>query len=565
MSFDSCFRYTLQIQWIGFHDIQSSIHHYAICISSDSDSDACDVFVNPYIVGKSITLSQLNLKDGLTYWANITAFNNVGLWSSSVSKPFTIDVTPPSVVIRTHLTTYSSLLPNTQFDGSYVSLSWKMTDDKTPMNHYTVSLMSHHDGEIPIENIHLGDITSVTLTLSDNNRLYDGTLYKAKVVGCNAAHLCSVSESEDFLVDSSPPLLGGFVEPMEWAHNGSGSTLDIAWEGFVDPHSRIDRYHITVSSEYNGFDLSGGVITISHNHLSYIQRSLVHLETHLQVDTKIYLSIWAQNMVGIMSDAAKASVFVLPQGLDHGRLEIEKHSCDVHYCTLDCTCAVVNQKCVVDAIPPPCLGHNATDDALMVFDGTFNSPISITPSTLCLPGYWMSNFSISDITRYEWSVGMHGHDPGYGVFDVANDKIWFDVESYDRGIYCLPLDEHLRQGESYVFHVRVWHGFSNYTLFQSEGVLVDSTPPVIGYGKHVLDTDFNSYDEIDFTTRRKGIFSNWDNVFTDSETGIKEYYVAVGYTSGGIRFFGIICHLQFDGCYFVYYRFIQRLGCKKLK
>ena len=491
------------------------------------------MFFKPFILGKSAILTSLNLRDGSTYTANVTAYNNVGMWSTGVSKPFNIDITPPSVVIRTHLTTYSSLVPNTQFDGSYVSLSWKMADDKVPMNQYIVSLMSHHDGEIPIESIHLGDITSVTLSLSDNNRLNDGTFYKAKIVGCNAAHLCSVSESESFLVDSSPPLLGGFVEPMEWAHNGSGSTLDIAWEGFVDPHSAIDCYYVAVSSEYSGVDLSGGIITISHNRLTYTQRSLIYIETQVQINSKIYLSIWAQNTVGIISDAAKASVYALPQGLDHGRLDIEKHSCDVHYCTLDCSCAVVNQKCVVDVMPPPCSGHNATSEVLMVFDGIYSSPISITSSSLCLPGYWKSNFSASEITRYEWSVGMYGYYPGYGVFDGINDKIWFDVETYDRGIYCLSLEKHLQQGEFYVFYVRAWHGFSNYTLFQSEGVLVDTTPPVISYGKHVLDTDYNSYEEIDYTTRRKGIFSYWENVFTDSETGIEEFYVAVGFTSGG--------------------------------
>ena len=511
--------------------MQSLVHHYAVCISSLGNT--CDAHSNTYVMGTSLILSSLKLVDGSTYIVNVTACNNVNLCSTGLSNPFTIDVTPPLVITKTHLTTYASLVPNSQFDGSYVSFAWEMTDDKIPMTHYTFSLASHHDGEIPIENVHLGDITSTTVSLVKDRRLKDGTFYRAKIVGCNAAHLCTLSESDDFLVDSSPPLLGGFVEPMKWKQNGTGTTLDIAWEGFIDPHSALKRYFITVSSDYNGFDLSGGIVTVLHNHLSYTQRSSVYLKSHLQINTKIYMTIWAENSVGVLSDAAKVSVFVLPQGFDSGRLDIEKHSCDVHYCTLDCTCAVLNQKCITEELPPPCIEMNGTDNKLIAFDGIYNSPISLTPSSLCLPGYWKSNFSIFETTRYEWSVGMLGHEPGFGIFDIVNDKIWFDVEMYDRGIYCLPLNETLLQGESYVFHVRAWHDFSNYTLFRSDGVLVDTTPPVKGYGKHIKDTESDFNGDIDFTTRSKGIFSDWEDVFSDAETGIKEYHVAIGYSSGG--------------------------------
>ena len=136
------------------------------------------------------------------------------------------------------------------------------------------------------------------------------------------------------------------------------------------------------------------------------------------------------------------------------------------------TCAVVNQKCVTNVPPPPCRKINSTDSTnhVAVFDGVFDPDVSLIASSVCLPGFWISNYSSVPDIRYEWSVGMKGHDPGFGIFDPIIDKMWFDVEVYDRGVYCLPSTASpLLNGEYYSFYSRVWHGFSNYTTYQSNG------------------------------------------------------------------------------------------------
>ena len=528
-----CFRSAVRIHWLGFEDEQSGIHHYTVCLSTGNGH--CNVYVKEGIYGNEAILSNISLIDGETYTAQVTACNKVHLCSAGISQPFTIDITPPEVVTNIHLTSTNSLAPNTQFDGSYVSFAWKMTDDKIPLTLYTLSLTSHHDGEIPLNNLVLGDITSTTIALPQSDRLRDGYRYSGKVIGCNAAHLCTVSETNSFLVDSSPPLLGGFVEPMKWSSNASGTTLDIAWEGFSDPHSNVKKYYITVSSGYNGFDLSNGVFEVKHDKLAYTQRSSLLLQDiKLEMNSKIYLSIWAENNVGLASDAGKVSVLVLRHGKDFGRLEIEKHGCEVHYCNNDCTCAVVNQKCTPSDISEPCVELNATDtDALLVYDGIYDSPTVLTPSTACLPGFWISNYSSPEVTRYEWSVSMFGQEAGEGIFDIINEKIWFDIEMYDRAVFCLPNDQSLIQAQRYIYHVRAWHDQNSYTIYKSPGVLIDSTPPVINLGSLVKDTDPDFSGEIDFTDRSRGIYAEWRDVFSDAECGIVQYYVAVGVTSGG--------------------------------
>ena len=298
------------MQWIGFFDEESAIHHYTVCVTSMvAPGQSCDIHSGTNIyTGNDVTLTNLNLKPLEKYFVQVTACNNVNLCSKGTSKPFTIDISPPVVTSNISLTTYSSLKPNTQFDRSYISFSWKMEDAESPMFQYIISLDSHHDGEIPVSDLKLGDITSTTIALS--NHLKDGSLYYAEIIGCNAALLCTVSKSEGILVDSSIPLLGAFVDPMYWANTPAGANLDLAWNYFTDPHSGVAKYHIMISSAYNGFDLSNGIITVSHNYTSTTQRLVVFLPGYkLEANSRVYLSIWAENGVGLTSDAAKASVF----------------------------------------------------------------------------------------------------------------------------------------------------------------------------------------------------------------------------------------------------------------
>ena len=504
-----------------------------------SSNDLCDVYSGIDVVtGNDVILTDLKLRPLKSYIATVTACNNVILCAHSLSRPFTIDVTQPVIISNISLTTYSSLKPNTQFDRSYVSFSWEMIDAESPMLHYILSLASHHDGEIPISNLKLGDVTSATISLQADKHLKDGTLYSAQVLGCNSALLCTLSMTEDFLVDSSAPLLGGFVEPMFWNNTPEGATLKLAWEGFTDPHSGISRYYIMVSSKYNGFDLSDGIMTFLHDHSTQVQRTTVNLNHALVPNSKVYLSIWAANGVGLTSDAAKASVLVVSHAEHLGLLEIEKHSCDVHYCTNDCTCAVVNQQCTPEETTTPCNEINITSsqDMITVYDGLYDIEVQFLASSVCLPGYWIGNFSYQDVFRYEWSVSMLGHDAGFGIFDINDDKIWFDVEMYDRAIFCQTSNATLSEGYSYNYHTRVWHNSNTYSIHKSPGVKIDTSPPCIGMGRHVRDTD-NSFEiDIFFTSRLNGIFAEWKNVFTDVQSGINRYKVAIGISPGGMYF-----------------------------
>ena len=476
--------------------------------------------------------TNLNMPVATPLFLNLVATNNVRLTVSGSSPQFVVDITPPEVTSVPQLSHNLSLRPNIQFDRSVISLGWDFFDAESPIWTHAVSLHTHHDGHIPLDRVLVGDVNKMTLSLSPKEQLKNGNTYVAVVTACNAAGLCTQAESAETLIDSSPPHLGGFTEPMTWKNNGGSSKVTLSWEGFDDAHSGVAFYHIMISTTYNGDDLSDGILKVAHNSNSSIQQHTFTLDAVIPTYTMVYLSIWAENGAGLLSDAAKVGVFTLLSGPDEGRLDIEQHSCDVHYCNRDCTCAVVNKGCKAGDVVHEC--HEVdTGDMIRVHDGIPGIITTITASSTCLHGFWENTDPSHPINRYEWTVGGKGAEPGSPIFDVINDKFWFDVELYHQSIYCVPGNNSLQHGLQFVYYVRAWHGFDNYTLVNSSGVLVDTTPPRIGMGRAVRIMDGDFEQEIEFTTMLSEVHADWERVFSDAETGINHFEVSLGTTAGG--------------------------------
>ena len=92
------------MRWIGFYDIQSDIKSYNVCLSSEQRQ--CNVLPEMIVYrGAEVLLSNLSLHANTTYSARLEACNNVGLCTTVTSNDFRVDVTPPTVLQSTHMTT----------------------------------------------------------------------------------------------------------------------------------------------------------------------------------------------------------------------------------------------------------------------------------------------------------------------------------------------------------------------------------------------------------------------------------------------------------------------------
>ena len=437
--------------------MESDIQLFQWCISTINSS--CDVvqLTNAYKENQ-IRPHNLSLPLHTSLFVTLTAYNYVGMSIQSKSKEFLIDHTPPYVIQRPTLVTPSSLRQKTQYDGSYISLSWNITDDEIPMKSFELSIQSHHDGIVPVSNLMLGIASGTTIALPNDQRLRDGNIYSVKVIGCNAAGVCCASSSDDFIVDSTPPLLGGFLEPMYWRIEKDNTVLSLLWTGFVDPHSDVRRYFLMIGSSYGGSDISDGIKEVEHDKSNSEQRhEMVLRGKTLPIGNLIYLTIWAENGVGLSTVSGKLSVFVLPEGKTEGskkgELLIQKHSCDIQYCNHDCTCARVNGYCVPDGPKLKCNEQNdTTTESLLIYHEHINTKLSLSPSTSCLAAYWQDNIASSPVERYEWSVSVFGHEPGFGIFDVINEKYLFDSDLRNYAKFCLSQNTSLLQGKKKQWH-----------------------------------------------------------------------------------------------------------------
>ncbi|WAR13864.1 hypothetical protein MAR_003969 [Mya arenaria] len=181
------------------------------------------------------------------------------------------------------------------------------------------------------------------------------------VSACNAAGLCSTCQTNELLIDASPPHTGGFMQPMSWKNyitaNKTMVNVTLSWYGFTDEESEIKMYYITVSRSYSGEDMSEGKLSVIPTDDGKEITASFTLNNEIITNEKIVLTILAENYAGLNSTAAKVTVVAVQTGNfkslseAQGYFEIEKHSCDVHYCDGSCTCAVFGRPCLSDEIP----------------------------------------------------------------------------------------------------------------------------------------------------------------------------------------------------------------------
>jgi len=370
----------------------------------------------------------------------------------------------------------------------------------------------------------------------------------AIVTSCNAAGLCTTDRTDDLIVDSTPPHMGGLQShiPNTWNNfldstNKTLSNIHLTWYGFYDQESEIEKYFITVSRTYYMQELSGSVYVVNHNLTSPTQNVNMTLSESLKRDEVIIVSIWAQNHVGLNSSISKTTLLTLSNSLvsplESGSFEIQKHSCDIHSCNKDCTCAVVGKPCVGVKDNTTCSEINITNSDNHTFDvsgGLLHQNVTVTASSACLAGHWNMLPTLNDtVQRYEWSLGVQNHVVGEGIFDLSSESPWNDVGLTQQFVYCLPTNKSLVHNEDYVIYIRVWYDSTSFSVLTSPPIRVDHTPPSIQRGRYIIEGQLACSQDFDFIDWTDSISACWANVFSEQESKIIYYSVGLGTSPNG--------------------------------
>lgn len=497
----------------------------------------------------NIIKTEVDLPVNKDLFATVTAYNRVGMNVSQTSESFRIDDSPPILEQKPRFLNPLSLEeePTVQWEKSILKIVWLFSDPESPIINNEITLFTHHEGHMPIEHVSVGADSTFTINLRESEWLHNGDTYFVKVTSCNAAGRCRTSQSNDLLIESTPPHVGGFRKPMKWVNykdslNEIKTNLTLAWYGFQDQESLVDRFYITVSRSYSGQELTGGVFIFTAKQKSNNYEAEIPLVEKVAQDEILVLTIWAENQAELKSLVGRISVYVLSEtttreeNLKYGVLEIEKHSCDIHYCNKDCTCAVFGQPCIYHETKPNC-----TEIETSMINGVefpvvdvrfgyqFDAEQTITASSACLSGNWkLVNANKMSIERYEWSIGLKDQPIGEGIFDLQAEQPWNDVGLQQHVTYCLPVNRSLIHAENYILYVRAWYTQDKFATFPSRPITIDQSAPSVRRGRSVLDSDESCNKDFDFIDWTDRIAGCWSGVFSEHQGAITHYTVAVG-------------------------------------
>ncbi|XP_078701246.1 uncharacterized protein LOC144927586 [Branchiostoma floridae x Branchiostoma belcheri] len=548
--------YLLRASWFGFHDAHSQLSHYEWRAGTSSGGSDILPASTLHLSETAVVTLTTPMPADTTIYVTVKAFNKAGLSVERSSDGFLIDATAPTVTTRTAIDlSWGSLKADTQVIRSLLRVSWQFADPDSGIEYHLLSVTTHQESRHDLPTIKVsGNDQSYTFS---NMTLHDGNRYSVTVVACNRAKLCTESTSTEIMVDGSPPKVGTFAvgtdhaidnqRPqsgwMTWQNNvnGNPTLLRLAWLGFTDVHSGIDKYLVFVGTNFDADNLipSGPIeVAPSDSSLTTLE-GVVHtaeipVATALSGDSTVYIKIVAVNEVGMRAPASHEAFSLVSSAADRGFLSLVRR-CQAHTCLGHCICASQDKLCTPTASCSTATGVPTTIDLIDTMDfSDFSSvsgadDIAHTPAADFLAAAWTPS---SQVTRYEWSAGIKDEAVGSGVFNLLTDKIWHGTDGVNYAILNLPVTKdgaRTVRGAEYVIYVRAWYSETTYKIYSTNGVEMDFSPPSVHRSTKVKDLMTTSAtDDIDYRTDATELVCGWDGVFYDTGSGIDSFELAVG-------------------------------------
>ncbi|XP_055958832.1 uncharacterized protein LOC126829498 [Patella vulgata] len=463
----------LSMCWTGsFKDIESGISQYRWAIGSrPGHQDITKYTTTPNDCAEANVNGML--LDGHTYFVTVQAINGAGLSTTIISRPVTVDATPPTVG---HVI---DVLDSDGDDVDYItnqsplSVRWQgFHDPHSSMKYYTVKVGTCNDCDDIIPEIKTG--TSQFFTFPQS-KLAPGIKYITTVTGCNMADMCTSAFSDGVIVDHTAPIVGRVqdgTKDLDIEYQATRKFVGAKWHGFRDTESGIEKYEWRVGTTTGGDEL------LKAQELPVVElayRSNLPDNKLLPIDTIIYITVRCYNKAGLYSEVTSNGFMI------------------------DTTLPVVTKKVVLSS-----------------YSSILSSTV-ISKSSIKIE--WKFTDDESDIERQYISISPHL----LGDFNATAIEIPSVLTEYTFS----SLDLH--DGSKYKVKVI---GCNLAGLCQSsitDDITVDSTPPT--RGMFAVDTSHAAA-----LHRDKNEWISWTinsiNIawlgFADLHTGISEYRVTVG-------------------------------------
>ncbi|CAH1258771.1 JAG1 [Branchiostoma lanceolatum] len=468
-------------------------------------------------VGKMLEFDfdSLSLRHDNLYYFNVYLQNSLGYASILTSRGIIVDHTPPS----------PGLISDNRWDQVYGEVcedfipdEWehKCIQQTTLPNHRAIvdgeGSRTVFNGHEPLEDmLYTRANTYVSANwdgFHDNETGIFGYTWTVGTTPCQ----------EDIHPHKDPH--SHLFDESEWTHTGIADGLDLP-DGM---------YHVTVRA-INKVEFGGPMATtVCHSTPYTIDNTppFVHSVTNVNYDDDVQLISVEYNVSDSLSKIREVDL-----GL--GRSKRDVYLMDWH--RDDNTTHITHNYHIPDGVPAwvrirainnvdlrkaghansPILVDTSPPTAGSVFDGpTAGHDINFQNDQSEICANWRDfHDEESGIDYYLWGVG---------TFAGAVDIVPLDVVSHSSFRGCKQLFMPLLHNKTYYSTLIALNGGHKHLNISvsSDGVLVDTTPPTMGWIKDGLDKDA----DMQFSSEQSSISANWAG-FTDPESGIASYSVSV--------------------------------------
>lgn len=483
-------RFTFKAHWEqAFADAESGVAEYHVGLGTAPGTADIKSFYT--IASPNVTITGLFLENGRRYYVTVVGCNRVGMCANASSNGATVDFAPPHTGIVITGLTGPPVLYQWITNSVWARWKWCSADEKrvfTILNSTQCSNDSFFDIDSGIAMFGMSVISqkadqlNLPFKLTGRQRnggrtvdLSDG-VYSVAIEAKDKAGVTSRALSNSFIVDSSPPLItlvqhGHFGEKVRYVNSSV-----ITFRSFFiveDDLSVITSYKIGVGS-FPGADDVLRFVTINLQHsTSSLQANWTSLKISTLENSKLYfITILVRNSAGLFT---------------------------------------------VKSSPPLLSDFEAPKDGFVV-DGWGSNDVDYQSFLSLYRAHW---YGFTDYSGIETAYLGLSSEANLGVCDVKEEQV-VSRNSASHVLSGLAL----LSGKRYYACLRLVDRAGNVAIFHSNGVIIDSSPPLQG-----VVFDGTSDHELDVQVESSVLRASWEN-FTEKETRIVSYHLAFGSVPG---------------------------------
>ena len=413
------------------------------------------------------------LQEGVRYYVTVQATNGAGLKEKAYSDGVTLDTSRPVVGdIVFEAKASAANIPGgfnnaMQNDAQQLRFSLTKADDAESEITQLMWCAGSSPGKADLVSWIQTDPEKLSISHFLSNQLTSGSSVFVTMEATNGAGMTSHTTSGALLIDSTGPSEGNVIvgNTPEVKYFKTGESLKADWSGFVDVETGLSHYEWAVCQSSSKDSCITPYVDIGQ------KTSIANGALDLKPGVCYVLVVRAYNQVGLFTE-------------------------------------VVSNPFILD---------NRAPLPGSVFDGDQTGrDISIQSSTSTVSANWQPfSDSYGRILGYELCVGSEPEICDISGFIPVGMKLAGTITGL-----------HLNHTGQYFVTVQANNGVGYLATSTSDGVQIDSTPPVV---KAVRDGQ--TLDDIDLQSHDNFISANWDE-FEDTESGVIKYEWCVGTRQG---------------------------------